>query len=94
MKTVVDGILCFITSKQANKLLILMSSAMPFQVKRASLSQEVLRRLRNTRRDLPWSEKAEILSEFSHKLMCSGSGCPITVPLLFSYCPLTKLSIS
>ena len=58
------------------------------------LSQEVLRRLRNTRRDLPWSEKAEILSEFSHKLMCSGSSCPITVPLLFSYCPHTVLWLS
>ena len=46
---------------------------MPFKVKRASLSCEALRRLRNTSRELPWAENhAEILSEFSHKLMCSG----------------------
>ena len=73
VKTVENQIIYkFYKKEVANKLLILKSSAMPFQVKRASLSQEVLRRLRNTRRDLPWSEKAEILSEFSHKLMCSG----------------------
>ena len=46
---------------------------MPFKVMRASLSCEALRRLRNTSRELPWAENhAEILSEFSHKLMCSG----------------------
>ena len=28
--------------------------------------------MRNTQRELPWSIKEEILSEFSHKLMCSG----------------------
>ena len=28
--------------------------------------------MRNTHRELPWSIKEEILSEFSHKLMCSG----------------------
>ena len=53
----------------ANPLLNLKDSAMPFQVKRASHSCEALRRLRNTSPELPW---AEILSEFSHKLMCSG----------------------
>ena len=46
---------------------------MPFKVKRASLSCEALCRLPNTSRELPWAENhAEILSEFSHKLMCSG----------------------
>ena len=55
-----------------NPLLISKDSAKPFKTKRAALSSEALRRLRNTSRELPWVEKAEILSEFSHKLMCSG----------------------
>ena len=56
----------------SNPLLMLENSAMPMKVKRNSLAQEGIRRLRNCSRDLPWSEKAEILSEFSHKLMLSG----------------------
>ena len=51
---------------------MLENSAMPMKVKRNSLAQEGIRRLRNTSRSLPWSLKAEILSEFSHKLMISG----------------------
>ena len=63
----------FYKKEVANPLLIMKDSAMPFKVKRASLSCEALRRLRNTSRELPWDENhAEILSEFSHKLMCSG----------------------
>ena len=46
-------------------------SAMPSKIKRNSLVQEGIRRLRNTRRSLPWSEKAEILSQYSHSLMSS-----------------------
>ena len=45
---------------------------MPYKVKRASLSCEALRRLRNCSRELPWVEKAAILSDFSHKLKLSG----------------------
>ena len=45
---------------------------MSYQTKRAALSSEALRRLRNTSEELPWAVKAEILSEFSHKLRCSG----------------------
>ena len=56
----------------SNPLLISKDSAMPFQTKRAALSSEALRRLRNTSEELPWAVKAEILSEFSHKLKCSG----------------------
>ena len=51
---------------------MLARSAMPNNIKRNSLVQEVIRILRNTRRDLPWSEKAAILSEFSHSMWCSG----------------------
>ena len=62
----------FFKKPMANPILMTKSSAMPFQVKRASLAQEALRRLRNTSRSLPWSEAASILSEYSHKLMLSG----------------------
>ena len=51
---------------------MLKSSAMPEKVKRSTLTEEGIRRLRNTKRELPWIEKAEILSEFSHKMMLSG----------------------
>ena len=40
--------------------------------KKNSLVQEGIQRLRNTRRELPWSVKAEILSDFSHKLINYG----------------------
>ena len=53
-------------------LVMLARSAMPNKIKQNSLAQEVIRRLRNTRRSLPWSEKAAILSQFSHSLMSSG----------------------
>ena len=56
----------------SNPLLMLANSAMPMKVKRNSLAQEGIRRLRNTSRHLPWELKADILSEFSHKLMLSG----------------------
>ena len=62
----------FYKRKVSNPLLMLESSAMPMKVKRTCMVQEGLRRLRNTRRDLPWDQKAEILSEFSHKMMLSG----------------------
>ena len=44
---------------------IMASSALPPNVKRATMTNEVLRRLRNTRRDLPWSVFADTISEFS-----------------------------
>ena len=56
----------------ANPRLMLEKSAMPKNVKRSSLVQEGIRRLRNTKRELPWDVKSEILSDFSHKLKLSG----------------------
>ena len=56
----------------ANPLLLRADSAMPLKMKRTVLIQEVLRRLLRTRRELIWSVRAEILSEFSHKMMISG----------------------
>ena len=56
----------------SNPKLMLEKSAMPMKVKRSSLVQEGIRRLRNTKRELLWDVKSEILSEFSHKLKLSG----------------------
>ena len=45
---------------------------MPLKMKRTALIQEALRRLLRTKRELAWELKAYILSEFSHKMLCSG----------------------
>ena len=47
-------------------------SAMPASVKRTSLTQYGLRILRNTKLEVPWPEKAAMLSEFSARLRDSG----------------------
>ena len=62
----------FYKKKVSNPILMRQDSAMPEKIKRNSLVQEGIRRLRNTKRELPWALKQEILSEFSHKLMVSG----------------------
>ena len=48
------------------------TSALPGNVKRSSLIQEVIRRLKNTRRSMDWEVKADILSEFSNSMRISG----------------------
>ena len=52
--------------------MILSSSAFPPNVKRASLTEGAIRRLRYTDRTLPWQEAADILSEYSNELRISG----------------------
>ena len=56
----------------ASKKVILANSALPGNVKRASLTEGALRRLRYTDRSLPWQEVADILSEYSNELRLSG----------------------
>ena len=56
----------------SSKKVILANSALPANVKRASLTEGALRRLRYTDRTLPWSEIADILSEYSNDLRLSG----------------------
>ena len=51
---------------------IMSSSAMPGKVKRISLVQEGLRRLRNTRPDLVPTIKKELMENFAEKMMVSG----------------------
>ena len=62
----------FYSKPMSTPYVILNNSAMPTKIKRNCLVQEAIRRLRNTKRELPWSLKAEILSEFSNKMMISG----------------------
>ena len=52
--------------------LMLAKSAMPDKMKRNCLVQEAIRLLRNTKRELPRKQNADIHSEFSNKLMLSG----------------------
>ena len=57
-----------------NMLLMMEKSAMPAKVKRTTLTQEVIRILRNCRLELPWEMKAELLTEMSAHMMMSGYG--------------------
>ena len=56
----------------ASQFLIMKRSAMPLGIKRASLIQEGVRILRNTKRSTPWSTKAALLSDFSNRMRISG----------------------
>ena len=62
----------FYKKEVSNNLVILNRSAMPKKVKRITCMQEVIRRLRNTKRELNWAIKREILTEFSWLLYKSG----------------------
>ena len=62
----------FYKKEVSNNLVILNKSAMPMKVKRITCIQGVIRRLRNTKRELSWSIKREILTEFSWSLHQSG----------------------
>ena len=55
-----------------NTLLMMEKSAMPAKVKRTTLTQEVIRILRNCRLELPWEEKAAMLTEMSTRMKMSG----------------------
>ena len=62
----------FYRKPNSTRLLILARSAMPSRVKRAALTQEALRILRNCSPDVPWKRKAEFLSDFSLRMKLSG----------------------
>ena len=55
----------------SNKV-IMFDSALPAHVKKASIAEGAIRRLRYTDRSLPWPEVAEILSQYSNELRLSG----------------------
>ena len=79
----------FFKKPVSSPLLMLERSAMPTRIKRNTLAEEGLRRLRNTKRDLPWEMKADILSEFSFSMMLSGYSekvrCEIIQSVLTGY---------
>ena len=52
----------------SNDRVILANSAMPHNVKMATMVNEAVRRLRNTSRSLPWKTKADILTRFAGPL--------------------------
>ena len=57
----------------SSRYVMMRNSAMSARVKMNTLTQEVIRRLRNTRNTLPWSQfQAPILTEFSKKMARSG----------------------
>ena len=62
----------FYWKPMATRSLILARSAMPSRIKRAALTQEALRILRNCSSDIPWKRKAEFLSDFCVRMKISG----------------------
>ena len=62
----------FFRKPNSTRLLILARSAMPSRVKRAALTQEALRILRNCSPDVPWKRKAEFLTDFCLRMKLSG----------------------
>ena len=58
----------FYKKEVSNNLVILNKLAMPKKVKKITCIQEVIRRLRNSKRELSWSIKREILTEFPWSL--------------------------
>ena len=57
----------------SSKYVMMRNSAMSARVKMNTLTQEVIRRLRNTRTTLPWADfQAPILTKFSKKMKRSG----------------------
>ena len=53
----------FFKKPTSNRMTIMASSALPPNVKRTTMTNEVLRRLRNTKRGLPWSVFSDTISE-------------------------------
>ena len=56
----------------ANPLLMVEISAMPTIMKRTALTQEVVRIMRNTHPDLPWTTTVSHLNHFSECMRLSG----------------------
>ena len=56
----------------SSRMTIMASSALPPNVKRATLTNEVLRRLRNAKGSLPWSVFFDTITEFSNDMKNMG----------------------
>ena len=85
MKTENDTIIYkFYKKDVSNPRVILENSAMLMKVKWFTCVQEMIRRLRNTHRDMDWSVKRDILSEFSWSLHLSGYSEQFTYDVITS----------
>ena len=62
----------FYRKPMASRALMLARSAMPSRVKRATLTQEALRILKNCSPGVPWSRRAEFLTNFCVRMKISG----------------------
>ena len=62
----------FFQKEMKNKVLLKKTSALPYRQKLAILTQEVVRRLHNTKEELPVSVKNEILEDFMKTMKLSG----------------------
>ena len=62
----------FYRKPMANQQVMLFNSVMPEHMKRRTLSQEVIRILRNCHPDLPWEEKLEHLNALTERMRDSG----------------------
>jgi hypothetical protein len=74
----------FYSKKVANPLLLMATSALPDRVKRNSLVQQAMTRLRNTRRTLLWDTVADILTEFCLRLKWSGYNATYRAEVIYS----------
>ena len=63
----------FYSKPCSSQYVMMKNSAMPARTKMSSLTQEAVRRLRNTRATLPWQDnQAPILTDFARKMARSG----------------------
>ena len=66
----------FFKKPVASKFFIMNRSAVPSKVKRATLAQEGLRRLRNTRPDLVVEDRVRLMEDLAEGMMLSGYPAP------------------
>ena len=62
----------FYRKPMSPNLMILYNSAMPWNIKRATLTAEVMRILKNTSVDLSWETKATMLTDMARRMKLSG----------------------
>ena len=74
----------FFEKPMSANVVIQAESALSEQVKLASLTQEVVRRLKHTSLELPHSSRLEVLELFSQKLTNSGHGQPFMERILLT----------
>ena len=69
-----DGVLLYehYRKPMANPLMMLEMSAMPANMKRTVLTQEVIRIRRNISKKLPWETTVKHLDDFSERMKLSG----------------------